>query len=66
MPTVEEDLAKINSMSREEMCRLWRFTPPGHPWFVSGSPQCEAFEKRFKELGGFSPEISKRLGWGTL
>ena len=60
---VAADLEKINAMSREEMCRLWRFTPPGHSWFVSGSAQCEAFEKRFKELGGFSPEISKRLGW---
>ena len=60
----QADIEKINAMSREEMCRLWRFAKPGHPWFVSGTLQYEAFDRRFKELGGFSPEISKKLGWG--
>jgi hypothetical protein len=55
---------KINSMSRMEMARLWRFAPPGHPYFDSSLPYHEIFSKRFKELGGFSPEISKTIGWG--
>jgi hypothetical protein len=26
-------------------------------------PLFEYFNKRFKELGGFTPEISKKIGW---
>jgi len=54
---------KIDAMSQEEMCRLWRFAEPGHPCFVTGTPVTEHFMKRFNELGGFTPEISKRIGW---
>ena len=52
---------EINGMSRETMARKWRFAPVGDPLLqgVIG----EYFQKRFKELGGFSPEISKRIGW---
>jgi hypothetical protein len=59
----EEEIEIINKMSREEMCSLWRFAPAGHPYFKRGNGLTEAFEKRFKELGGFSPEISKKIGW---
>ena len=58
-----EEVNKINSLSREEMCRLWRFSPSGHPYFDAEKPFYPHFQKRFKELGGFSPEISKRIGW---
>lgn len=54
---------KIDQMSREAMCRLWRFAPAGHPYFVIGTELQEHFDKRFKELGGFSPAISKKIGW---
>jgi hypothetical protein len=54
----------IDKMDREAMCRLWRFAPPGHPYFVTGTEVYEHFDKRFKELGGFSPEISKKIGLG--
>ena len=63
-PTPEEIEAmtkEITSMTREEMCQLWRFAPVGHLFFQS--PLYEIFNKRFKELGGFSPEISKKIGW---
>ena len=53
----------INSLSRYDMCRLQRFAPSGHPYFDSSKPYYEVFKKRFDELGGFSPEISKQLGW---
>jgi hypothetical protein len=64
MPTskeIEETINKINSMSRLEMCELWRFAPVGHPYFDRTLPYLEIFEKRFNELGRFSPEISKLL-----
>jgi len=60
---IQKHKADIDGMSREAMCRLWRFAPPGHPYFVSGSEVHEYFNKRFKELGGFSPQISKKIGW---
>ena len=52
----------INSLSREEMCRLWRNAPAGHPHFDSSKPYYEVFKARFDKLGGFSPEISKKIG----
>jgi hypothetical protein len=59
----QEEFDKINAMSREEMCRLWRFSPSGHPYFDSTKPFWPVFKKRFDELGGFNPEISKKIGW---
>jgi hypothetical protein len=61
---LEEDTHNILAMSREEMARLWRFAPSGHPYFDRTNPASEIFEARFKELGGFSPEISKNIGLG--
>ena len=52
--------AQIDVMSREEMARRWRFAPVGDPMFQGEVG--DYFEKRFKELGGFSPEISKKIG----
>ena len=50
----------INSMERKEMCRMWRFAPPGHPYFRDNLPYFEVFRKRlFDHFGGFTPEISK-------
>jgi len=60
---IQNHKEKIDRMSREEMCRLWRFAPAGHPYFVTGTELTEYFDKRFKELGGFSPAISKKIGW---
>ena len=56
----EEEIAK---MSQEDMCRLQRFAPSGHPVFDSRLPLYEVFKKRFDELGGFTPSISKKIGW---
>jgi len=60
---IQKHKEKIDQMSREEMCSLWRFAPSGHPYFVSGTELQEYFDKRFKELGGFSPAVSKKIGW---
>jgi hypothetical protein len=60
----EQEIEKeINNLSRYDMCRLTRFAPVGHKYFDKQQPYWKYFEKRFKELGGFSSEISKDLGW---
>ena len=59
----QEIFDRINAMSREEMCRLWRFAPSGHPYFDCKLPYYAVFKTRFDALGGFSPEISKAIGW---
>jgi len=53
--------ATIDALSRLEMARKWRFAPIGDPMFQP--PAGEYFKQRFAELGGFSPEISKAIGW---
>jgi len=58
----QEIFDTINAMSREEMCRLWRFAPAGHPYFNSLLPYHEIFNARFEKLGGFNSTISKKIG----
>lgn len=57
---IEQEKKIIDSMSQEDMARLWRFAPSGHPYFDRTNPISEYFSKRFK---GFTPEISKSIGW---
>lgn len=52
---------KIDSMSQYKLCRKWRFAPVGDP-LLKGEVG-DYFSKRLNEKGGFTPEISKRLGW---
>ena len=59
---IEVELTTIAKMSHEDMARLWRFAPSGHPYFNTSLPLYVAFEKRFRELGGWTPELSKRIG----
>lgn len=54
---------KINSMSQIQMASLWRFAPCGHEYFRHDLPYFDIFQKKFKELGGMTPEISKMIGW---
>ena len=56
----EEMKKRIDEMSRIEMARAWRFASIGDPLFQGEAG--DYFAKRFAELGGFSPEISKELG----
>ena len=56
------EVAKINAMTREAMCRLWRNAPAGHPYFDTTKPYYAIFKARFDELGGFSRAISKKIG----
>lgn len=54
---------KIDNMTQMEMASLRRFAPSGHPVFRCDLPLSVRFEKRFKELGGMTPAISKAIGW---
>jgi len=60
---IEQEKAVIDSMSQIELARLWRFAPPGHPYFNGDLPLYVYFRDRFHELGGMTPEISKEIGW---
>ena len=61
----EEEIRKakgeIDALSQFGLCRLWRFAPPGHPFFQA--ELVEYFRKKLEEKGGMTPEISKALGW---
>lgn len=59
---IEAARKDIESMDRESMCQLWRHAPSGHPYFDRTLPYYAMFEKRFDELGRFSPAISKAIG----
>lgn len=52
---------QIDDLSHYDMGYLLRFAPAGHPFFKEGN--YEYFRERFEELGGMTPELSKRLGW---
>jgi len=56
--------AAIDNLTQIEMARLWRFTPSEarHPYFTN-KYLFEYFQLRFKEKGGFTPAISKAVGW---
>ena len=58
----QKTIDHINQMSQKSMASLWRNAQAGHPYFDNSKPYFEIFDKRFKELGGFTPAISKALG----
>ena len=60
---IEREKRNINLMSQEQMAELWRFAPPGHPYFDRRYPLFELFNERFQKLGGMTTEISKKIGW---
>ena len=57
----EEQKNRIDNMSREDMCIKWRFAPVGDLLFQGDTG--DYFSKVLKEKGGFSPKISKEIGW---
>lgn len=61
-PQEQQLIGEINAMSHEQLCRTWRFAPFGHP-IVQGEVGDRLQERLFREMGGFTPEISKRIGW---
>lgn len=59
-PAVPELKAKIDALSQLELCRKWRFAV-GDPMLQGQAG--EYFKQRLEEKGGFTPAISKELGW---
>lgn len=61
---LERDKQEIDALSHECMCRHWRFGTGKREWFDTSNPLSEYFKNRlFVHFGGFTPEISKRIGW---
>lgn len=58
-------LKRIEEMDHETMCRLWRFGEGDKPILMRNDlPTGEAFKNRlFNHFGGFSPQISKLIGF---
>lgn len=54
---------RIDGMSQYQMAHLYRFSPAGHPYFVRDTELCEYFSRKFHEAGGWTSEISKKVGW---
>ena len=52
---------RIDSLSREQMARKWRFSAGGDSMFQGEVG--DYFFKRFRDLGGWSPTLSKKIGW---
>jgi hypothetical protein len=57
----EEEKAEVDAMSRLELARKYRFDESG---FWSTPQGHYAHERFWHVLGGFNPEISKKIGWG--
>ena len=66
-------LEAVNSAGHMQICRWYRFLPsPGmsaigkenfHAILDQEAPIMNRIVERLKELGGFTPEISKAIGW---
>jgi len=57
----EEEKKRIDAMSQYELCKMWRFAKCGASLLQGDTGKY--FAERLKEKGGFTPEISKYLGW---
>jgi hypothetical protein len=58
----EEQKAQIDSMSHVELCQHWRFAPSGDE-LLSGDTGDYFRKVLFEDHKGFTPEISKLIGW---
>ncbi len=54
----------IEQMTHEDLCRYWRFGS-SHPLLTNLDLEAqELIRKRlFNGFGGFTPELSKKIGW---
>jgi hypothetical protein len=58
-PTSEQ----VSKASREELARWYRFLLPSDP---EQQKILDEVAKRFKELGGMTPELSRQIGHGGV
>jgi len=54
-------IAEVNVASRIEICRWHRFLPSA----INEKDRAvqDRIHERYEEVGGFTPEISKAIGW---
>lgn len=57
----EEQKAEIDALDHVQLCHLWRHAPTGHP-LLQGDAGAY-FKQRLDAAGGFTPAISKKIGW---
>lgn len=60
MNTKDTTIDQVNRMTHEELCRHWRFDPVGS--WIHGDPVTERAMERYREFGGMTVEISKKIG----
>lgn len=53
--------SQIDAMSHIELCRVWRHAPVGDERLQGDAGSY--FKERLSSFGGFTPEISKLIGW---
>ncbi len=56
-PTLEQ----VEQADRMQICRWYRFLPS--PVFPDEEEVMGSICRKFKEFGGFTPDISKAIGW---
>lgn len=61
MSDIDRLKKQIDGMSQMELCCKWRFAQTGDP-LLSGEVG-QYFADKLKEKGGFTPDISKAIGW---
>jgi hypothetical protein len=59
-PTLEQ----VERASREELAQWYRFLPLGDT--TEQKKVMDRIEERFKEKGGMSPALSKKIGYGGV
>lgn len=67
---IDKFAVEIGNMGQYEMCRVWRFTNSEDPRISNAYTASEGrtlgtifSDRLFKHFGGFTPAISKGLGW---
>ena len=59
-------IAQVEAADREQICRWWRFLP-SPAWntkiVCDEKTIMDRIIVRYKEFGGFTPEISRKIGW---
>jgi hypothetical protein len=62
MPTLTDaQRDQIDNMSHIEMCRTWQFARRDDP-IIAGAAGGYLY-RRLQALGGFTPDISRQIGW---
>jgi hypothetical protein len=62
--TYDELKAEIDQMTHYQICYIWRLGTGNPAYFDNSNPISTYFSNRlFKHFGGFTPQISKQIGW---